>query len=52
MTNIVPLNLIERRIFFFRGEKVMIDRHLAENVWGRNAHSQPGGKTKYQKISR
>jgi phage regulator Rha-like protein len=30
MTNIVPLNLIERRIFFFRGEKVMIDRHLAE----------------------
>jgi hypothetical protein len=30
MSNLVPLDLIERRIFFFRGEKVMIDRHLAE----------------------
>ncbi len=30
MSNIVPLDLIERRIFFLRGEKVMIDRHLAE----------------------
>ncbi|MDW7774619.1 MAG: ORF6N domain-containing protein [Desulfobulbaceae bacterium] len=30
MRNIIPLDLIERRIFFLRGEKVMIDRHLAE----------------------
>lgn len=30
MSSIVPLSFIERRIFFLRGEKVMIDRHLAE----------------------
>jgi hypothetical protein len=30
MTDIVPIEQIERRIFFLRGEKVMIDRHLAE----------------------
>jgi hypothetical protein len=30
MTDIVPLESIERRIFSLRGEKIMIDRHLAE----------------------
>lgn len=30
MSNLIPLEQIERRIFFLRGEKVMIDRHLAE----------------------
>lgn len=30
MSNIVPLDFIERRIFFIRGEKVMLDRDLAE----------------------
>ena len=30
MSDLIPLGQIERRIFFFRGEKVMIDRHLAE----------------------
>lgn len=30
MTDIVPVESIERRIFSLRGEKVMIDRHLAE----------------------
>lgn len=30
MTDVVPIEVIERRIFFLRGEKVMIDRHLAE----------------------
>lgn len=30
MTDIVPIESIERRIFSLRGEKVMIDRHLAE----------------------
>jgi hypothetical protein len=28
--NIIPLETIERRIFLIRGQKVMIDRHLAE----------------------
>ena len=30
MTSLIPLESIEKRIFFLRGEKVMIDRHLAE----------------------
>lgn len=30
MTDIVPIGSIEGRIFFLRGEKVMIDRYLAE----------------------
>ena len=30
MTNLIQIELIEKRIFFLRGEKVMIDRHLAE----------------------
>ena len=30
MTDIVPIETIERRIFHLRSEKVMIDRHLAE----------------------
>ena len=30
MKTIIPLELIEKRIFFLRGEKVMLDRHLAE----------------------
>ncbi len=30
MSNIIPQILIEKRIFFLREEKVMIDRHLAE----------------------
>lgn len=30
MTDIVPIESIERRIFSLRGEKVMIDRNLAE----------------------
>lgn len=30
MSNIIPQSLIERRIFFIRKEKVMMDRHLAE----------------------
>lgn len=30
MSNIIPQEIIHRRIFVIRGEKVMIDRHLAE----------------------
>lgn len=30
MSTLIPLELIERRIFVLRGEKVLIDRHLAE----------------------
>ena len=30
MSNLIPLEAIERRIFFIRGEKVMLDRDLAE----------------------
>ena len=30
MANLVPAEVIEQRIFLIRGEKVMIDRHLAE----------------------
>ncbi len=30
MSSIVPVEIIEQRIFLLRGEKVMIDRHLAE----------------------
>jgi hypothetical protein len=30
MPNLIPVEVIEQRIFLIRGEKVMIDRHLAE----------------------
>jgi len=30
MSTLIPLELIERRIFVLRGEKVLVDRHLAE----------------------
>lgn len=30
MTDIVPIESIEKKIFYLRNEKVMIDRHLAE----------------------
>lgn len=30
MSNLIPLEAIERRIFFIRNEKVMLDRDLAE----------------------
>lgn len=30
MSNLIPQEVIHQRIFFIRGEKVMIDRHLAE----------------------
>lgn len=30
MANIVPTEIIEQRIFLIRGEKVMVDRDLAE----------------------
>ena len=30
MGNLIPVEFIEKRIFFLRNEKVMIDRHLAE----------------------
>ena len=30
MGNLIPVELIEKRIFYLRNEKVMIDRHLAE----------------------
>jgi hypothetical protein len=30
MTSLIPLESIEKRIFFLREEEVMIDRHLAE----------------------
>lgn len=30
MSNLIPIDVIEQRIFLIRGEKVMIDRHLAE----------------------
>lgn len=30
MPNLIPVEIIEQRIFLIRGEKVMIDRHLAE----------------------
>jgi len=30
MTELIPVEYIEKRIFCLRGEKVMIDRHLAE----------------------
>jgi hypothetical protein len=30
MGNLIPVEVIEQRIFLIRGEKVMIDRHLAE----------------------
>ncbi len=29
MSTLIPLELIERRIFVLRGEKVLVDRHLA-----------------------
>jgi len=28
--NLIPVEFIEKRIFYLRNEKVMIDRHLAE----------------------
>ena len=30
MGNLIPVEFIEKRIFYLRNEKVMIDRHLAE----------------------
>lgn len=30
MSNIIPIEVIQQRIFEFRGEKIMVDRHLAE----------------------
>lgn len=30
MSNIIPIELIEKKIFVIRERKVMIDRHLAE----------------------
>ena len=30
MSSLIPIGYIEKRIFYLRGEKVMIDRHLAE----------------------
>ncbi len=30
MPNLIPVEIIEQRIFLIRGEKVMLDRHLAE----------------------
>lgn len=30
MKNLLPLEIIEKRIFIMRGHKVMLDRHLAE----------------------
>jgi len=59
MSNLIPVEFIEKRIFYLRNAKVMIDRHLAE-MYGvdtrilnqavkRNSkrfpHSFPGNKT-------
>ena len=30
MSNIIPIEIIEKKIFEIRGRKVMIDRHLAD----------------------
>jgi hypothetical protein len=29
-SSIIPMEIIEKRVFLIRGQKVMFDRHLAE----------------------
>ena len=41
--SLVPIERIERAIYLIRGQKIMLDRDLAE-LYGISTKAKPGGK--------
>jgi len=47
MNKLIPQEVVEKRIYLIRRQKVMIDRDLAELLWCRDKSIKSGGKKKY-----
>lgn len=39
MSDIIPQEIIATKIIFVRGKKVMLDKDLAQIIWGRDKSS-------------
>jgi hypothetical protein len=46
-----PVTTVEGRIHLVRGRKVIVDRDLAELLWGVNQGAKSGSQTEYRAVS-
>jgi hypothetical protein len=52
MSEIIPQEVVENKILFIRGKKVMLDKDLAAlSLWSRNKSIKSGSKKEFFPIS-